>query len=266
MKKRSSAFKIVAGALVAGALAAIAASVAATLFVAGPSRDTGLFIVPKASVPSGALPASVVHRIIRQSDSPNHVTFDLWVNYQGKQYHAHALRLHNATNWLWAIQGSRVVIMKLKAWASDNPGLSVQVLAIHDLPSKGYCNTVASQLLIGAEDDAGNLRQPNPLRQWVCHPAEAGLPPGDAGAVIDTCHVSTTARAWADSSIIQCGSNWYLSMSKYGGTWPRTPTLDGPVTGGKTGVVPLIPSNVYRQADARVSKTCYNVPIGTPCP
>jgi len=190
-----------------------------------------------------------------QANKVNHLRLDLWARVQDKYYHAHALRKQVGSNWVWHIYGPRVWFELFKKWKQSEP--SIGLYQFHDvLTNATLCNQLAPAWLSHITLDSGARYTRPPMRHSCNEPTDAG--PGDC---------TITPRPWPDGSTVQCASaNWWHVRSRHGGPIPQrwSPASDAGY-GASTGAVRRGGPTI-QPPDARVSKTCYNVPVGTACP
>jgi len=211
-----------------------------------------------------------IYRVDVQVKTPHWLLVDAYGEYKDKSHFAHVFRLATPTHWVWVIVSEDTFFHKaLKVWAKEKPSV-IGPAPVESLPRKpAVCAQLAPKVLVGVTTDAGTLRQPNPTTTVQCPPS-AG--PTDAGPPLD-CRVTVTAKTWTAAQVLTCrdgGGPYYLKQLRHGGVWINgwSDDPDGgiPTTGAAKRLPSRVPTGWGWAPDARVTKTCPPVPVGTQCP
>lgn len=202
-----------------------------------------------------------------QQINPVWAVADAWLWVNGNRYHAHVWRINVHTDWyLWAWQGHPIwyrAIAYMAANLADPTNVKgPAVWKAVDLLAPVQCRAVANGSMVNVTSDAGTLVQPNPVT--YCNSPQA---PSDAGPAPDSCW--TEVRRWPDGgAVITCGgSGYWLARNRFGGNEPQTAAPDAGIPAPvDAGVMPPGQLGGWVAPDAATIHSCFNVPIGTPCP
>jgi hypothetical protein len=226
---------------------ALALGYAVAQVVSEPSHYTSVILIPK-TLGMNRLPecfdpptcAYQLYRVDPQVKETGWLSADLYGIKNGRSHYATALRVHNANNWIWIIDAEDLFFHRaLKIWSTDKAGV-VGPFPLAKLMSRSsnVCNQVASKVLVNITNDAGT----------------AYKQPGEAGPI----HCR-------DGSV----QPYYTQQVKYGGALPAA-WVDRDGGNGLVGTTPRleprIDPNWATVPDARTTKNCFNIPIGTACP